>query len=169
MKECIFHNILQARANRLFSTVAKSIQDPTPRWILVIFKLKFCWKKCFPLIVTSIVQWRNFEITIEATIETIINLLWLVLQKEITLGNSGTLFVYVHACGGHLEAFHGYLARSWWLWELGLEGGLVWHSTRNVGCSRLQPLLSRPCYFWWHPSERYLVELMVCPLPFHVC
>jgi hypothetical protein len=30
-------------------------------------------------IVTSIVQWRNFEITIEAIIEIIINLLWPVL------------------------------------------------------------------------------------------
>jgi hypothetical protein len=45
---------------------SNSIQDP----ILAHFKLKFCWKKLFPLIVTSIIQWRKFEITIEAIIET---------------------------------------------------------------------------------------------------
>jgi hypothetical protein len=73
------HNILQAQATKPFSIVEKNIQDPTPRWILVIFKLKFCWKKFFALIVTNIIQWRDFEITIEATIETIVNLLWLVL------------------------------------------------------------------------------------------
>jgi hypothetical protein len=32
-------------------------------------KLKFCWKKLFALIVINIAQWRNFEITIEATVE----------------------------------------------------------------------------------------------------
>jgi hypothetical protein len=37
------------------------------------------------LIMTSIVIWRNFEITIEATIEAIVNLLWLIEYKEITL------------------------------------------------------------------------------------
>jgi hypothetical protein len=35
---------------------SNNIQDPMPRWILVILKLKFCWKKRFSLIVTSIVQ-----------------------------------------------------------------------------------------------------------------
>jgi hypothetical protein len=35
------HNILQARVSRPFSTLQNSIQDPLPRWILMIFKLKF--------------------------------------------------------------------------------------------------------------------------------
>jgi hypothetical protein len=70
------HNILQGRASKPFSTVKKNIQQhprSRPRWILVHFKLKFCWKKLFALIMTSIVQWRNFEITFEAIIEIIIN------------------------------------------------------------------------------------------------
>jgi hypothetical protein len=52
------HNILQGQASRPFSTVKKSIpQHPRsmPCWILIHFKLKFCWKKLFALIVTSIV------------------------------------------------------------------------------------------------------------------
>jgi hypothetical protein len=62
-------------ASRPFSTVEKSIQDSRPCWILTKIKLKF-WKKLFfALVVTNIVHWRNFEITIETTI----NLLWPVL------------------------------------------------------------------------------------------
>jgi hypothetical protein len=44
-----------ADSSQQWKRASNSIQDPTPRWILVIFKLKFCWKKRFPLIVTSIV------------------------------------------------------------------------------------------------------------------
>jgi hypothetical protein len=77
-RDILLHNILQGRASQPFSTIKKSIQQH-PRfmlhWILVHFKLKFCWKKLFALIVTSILQWINFEITIEATIETTVNLL----------------------------------------------------------------------------------------------
>jgi hypothetical protein len=58
--------------------------DPSLQWkraskIQATFKLKFCWKKLFALIVISIVQWRSFEITIEVTIEATLNLLWPVL------------------------------------------------------------------------------------------
>jgi hypothetical protein len=56
--EDVTHNILQEQANRPFSTVKKSIQQHPrfrPCWILVNFKLKFCWKKLFVLIVTNIV------------------------------------------------------------------------------------------------------------------
>jgi hypothetical protein len=52
------HNILQGRAKQTFSIVKKSIQQhprSKPRWILIHFKLKFCVKKLFLLIVTSIV------------------------------------------------------------------------------------------------------------------
>jgi hypothetical protein len=52
------HKILQGQAIRPFSTVKKSIQQhprSMPHWILVHFKLKFCWKKLLALIVTSIV------------------------------------------------------------------------------------------------------------------
>jgi hypothetical protein len=40
----------------------------TASLVLVHFKLKFGWKKLFAF-VTNIVQWRNLEITIEATVE----------------------------------------------------------------------------------------------------
>jgi hypothetical protein len=74
-----------ADPSQQWKRASNSIQDPTPHWILVILKLKFCWKERFPLIVTSIVQWRNFKIIIEVTTKIIVNLLWLILQKEITL------------------------------------------------------------------------------------
>jgi hypothetical protein len=44
------HNILPRQANKPFSTVE------TTSLILVSFKLKFCWKKLFALVVTNIVH-----------------------------------------------------------------------------------------------------------------
>jgi hypothetical protein len=68
----ILHNILQAQASRPFSTVHNpsqqcttafkvhnSIQDPPPRWILTIFKLKFGGGNLFSLVMTSTIKGNN--------------------------------------------------------------------------------------------------------------
>jgi hypothetical protein len=53
------HNILQARASRPFLTVQNNIQDPPPRWILTIFKLKFGGWNLFSPAMTNTIEGNN--------------------------------------------------------------------------------------------------------------
>jgi hypothetical protein len=50
------------------NNTGNNICNSWPHWILVQIKLKFWRKKLFALLVTNIIQWKNFEITIEATL-----------------------------------------------------------------------------------------------------
>jgi hypothetical protein len=117
MKFWGLHNILQGWANKPFSTTKKSIQQHPrvrPRWILVHFKLKFCWKKLFSLICDQycIVKklwdhyWRHYRSHSKLAMTSIIernNLVWSLLKpllKKVTLIGSRML------CYTHGELIH---------------------------------------------------------------
>ena len=53
------HDILQARTSKPFSTMQNSIQDPPPRWILTIFKLKFGGGNLFSPAMISTIEGNN--------------------------------------------------------------------------------------------------------------
>jgi hypothetical protein len=50
-------------------TASNSIQDPSPHWILTIFKLKFGGGNLFSPAMTSIIEGNNSGVTLEATVE----------------------------------------------------------------------------------------------------
>jgi hypothetical protein len=69
-------NILQRRASRpCFAW--KQYQWFLPCWILMQFKLKFCWKKLFTILWPVLYSKETLHITIKATIKVTFNLLWL--------------------------------------------------------------------------------------------
>jgi hypothetical protein len=91
LRAVLMHNILQARASRPFSTVQNNIQDPPPRWILMIFKLKFGGENLFSSAMTSTIEGNN-------SVGSLLKEVILVVGSRMLCGSAQQL-LYSNQCG----------------------------------------------------------------------